>query len=237
MGLAGPISVPPRQGTQFLLTLVAGFALICAMSSVASSDDEIDWKKEQEFWSFRAPVMPTRPKVQNARWPQQDLDYFVVAKMERKGVTPSPRAERRTLIRRLSYDLTGLPPTPAQVDAFLNDKRPDAYARLVDTLISSPAFGERMASLWLPLARYAEDQAHQVGKDTKFFYPNAYKYREWIIDTFNNDLPYDEFVRFQLAADKLSDSATNHLAALGFLALGPKYYNRNRLEVMAVECE
>ncbi len=231
MGLAGPSSVLPRQGTLFLL------ALAFAIPSFASSDAEIDWKKEQEFWSFRAPVMPARPKVSNARWPQQDLDYFVVAKMERKGVTPSPRAERRTLVRRLSYDLTGLPPTPAQVDAFLKDKRPDAYARLVDSLISSPAFGERMASLWLPLARYAEDQAHQVGKDTKFFYPNAYKYREWIIEAFNNDLPYDEFVRFQLAADKLGDSATNHLAALGFLGLGPKYYNRNRLEVMADEWE
>jgi len=205
--------------------------------AAASTDEGIDWRKEQEFWSFRAPAMPPRPQVRNHRWPQQDLDYFIVAKMERKSVSPSPRAERRTLIRRLSYDLTGLPPTPAQVEAFVQDKRADAYARLVDSLISSPAFGERMASLWLPLARYAEDQAHQVGKDTKFFYPNAYKYREWIIDAFNGDLPYDDFVRLQLAADKLGDSATNHLAALGFLGLGPKYYNRNRLEVMADEWE
>jgi hypothetical protein len=239
MALAGLISVLPRRGTRFLVATVATLSFLCALpnSSFASSDDEIDWRKEQEFWAFRAPVMPARPHVKNQRWPQRDLDYFVVAKMERMGVTPSPRAERRTLIRRLSYDLTGLPPTPAQVDAFVKDKRPDAYARLVDGLMSSPAFGERMASLWLPLARYAEDQAHQVGKDTKFFYPNAYKYREWIIEAFNNDLSYDEFVRFQLAADKLGDSATNHLAALGFLGLGPKYYNRNRLEVMADEWE
>jgi cytochrome c553 len=239
MALAGPISVLPRRGTRFLVAVLATLSFLCTFSaqSFASSEDEFDWKKEQEFWAFRAPVMPARPQVRNARWPQQDLDFFVVAKMERKGVTPSARAERRTLIRRLSYDLTGLPPTPAQVDAFLKDKRPDAYARLVDNLISSPAFGERMASLWLPLARYAEDQAHQVGKDTKFFYPNAYKYREWIIEAFNSDLPYDEFVRYQLAADKLGDAATNHLAALGFLGLGPKYYNRNRLEVMADEWE
>jgi hypothetical protein len=234
MAFPGLLSALPRRG----FTLATALSLLALpLSSFSSTDDEIDWRKEQEFWSFRAPVMPPRPQVKNHRWPRQDLDHFVLAKMERKGLTPSPRAERRTLIRRLSYDLTGLPPTAAQVDAFLQDKRADAYARLVDNLISSPAFGERMASLWLPLARYAEDQAHQVGKDTKFFYPNAYKYREWIIDAFNGDLPYDQFVRFQLAADKLGDSATNHLAALGFLGLGPKYYNRNRLEVMADEWE
>jgi hypothetical protein len=105
----------------------------------------------------------------------------------------------------------------------------------VDRLLASPRFGERMASMWLPLARYAEDQAHQVGSDTKFFYPNAYKYRDWVIGAFNRDLPYDDFVRLQLAADKLEQ--TNDLPALGFLGLGPKYYNRGRLEVMADEWE
>ncbi|HMJ65614.1 MAG TPA: DUF1549 and DUF1553 domain-containing protein, partial [Candidatus Binatia bacterium] len=203
----------------------------------ASDDEEIDWKKEQEFWSFRRPVMPQLPQVSNQRWPQQRLDHFVLGRMESKGLAPSPRADKQVLIRRLTYDLTGLPPTPAEVDAFLKDKRADAYERLVGRLLGSPAFGERMASIWLPLARYAEDQAHQVGKDTKFFYPNAYKYREWVIDAFNDGLPYNEFIRFQLAADKLGDAGTNHLAALGFLGLGPKYYNRNRLDVMADEWE
>src|SRR4030095_7991203 len=88
-----------------------------------------------------------------------------------------------------------------------------------------------MASLWLPLARYAEDQAHQVGSDTKFFYPNAWRYREWVIDAFNRDLPYDEFIKLQLAADRLEGTNSKNLAALGFLGLGPKYYNRNRLVV------
>ena len=116
-------------------------------------------------------------------------------------------------------------------------RSPIAVERLVDRLLASPRFGERMASLWLPLARYAEDQAHQVGEDTKFFYPNAYRYREWVIDAFNRDLPYDEFVKLQLAADTLPAAAPDDLAALGFLGLGPKYYNRNRLEVMADEWE
>src|SRR5205814_548526 len=102
-----------------------------------------------------------------------------------------------------------------------------AYQRLVDRLLASPRFGERMASMWLPLARYGEDQAHQVGSDTKFFYPNAYHYREWVIDAFNRDLPYDRFIRLQLAADRLEGAEKPDLAALGFLGLGPKYYNRN----------
>jgi hypothetical protein len=237
MASGRPCYVPLRRIFDSRLACVVLLLLNLAPLAVASGEDELDWKKEQEFWAFRAPTMPARPAIRNQRWPRQELDYFVAAKMERKGAAPSVEAEKRTLIRRLSFDLTGLPPTPDQVEAFLKDTRPDAYQRLVDGLIGSPAFGERMASLWLPLARYAEDQAHQVGKDTKFFYPNAYKYREWVIDAFNSDLPYDEFVRLQLAADKLGGTATNHLAALGFLGLGPKYYNRNRLEVMADEWE
>lgn len=237
MAFKGPFSVPLLRGTTLLFAAAVLGALAYPAGAAATEDDEIDWRKEQEFWAFRAPVLPKRPRISNQRWPQQELDYFVAAKMERKGVAPSARAERRALIRRASYDLTGLPPTPEQVDAFLADTRADSYPRLVNRLLGSPAFGERMASLWLPLARYAEDQAHQVGKDTKFFYPNAYKYREWIIDAFNRDLPYNQFVSLQLAADKLGDSATNHLAALGFLGLGPKYYDRNRLEVMADEWE
>ena len=228
-----------RGSSRAFVWLVVSTVVWCGIgSAVAStSDDDIDWKKEQEFWGFQRPVAPQRPEVKNRRWAQQELDYFVAAKMEQKGLAPSPRADKQVLIRRLTYDLTGLPPAPAEVDSFLKDKRADAYERLVDRLLGSPAFGERMASVWLPLARYAEDQAHQVGKDTKFFYPNAFRYREWVVNAFNSDLPYDQFVRMQLAADKLGEAGTNHLAALGFLGLGPKYYNRNRLEVMADEWE
>ena len=199
--------------------------------------ETIDWQKERQFWSFQSPQRHAPPAVVNSSWPAQRLDYFVLAKIEAAKLQPSVPASRRALIRRITLDLTGLPPTPAQVDAFLADDRPEAYRILVDRLINSRAFGERMASLWLPLARYAEDQAHQVGDDTKFFYPNAYKYREWVIDSFNRDLPYDRFVKYQIAADSFSDAGPEHLAALGFLGLGPKYYNRNRIEVMADEWE
>jgi len=220
------------SGLAFCLTL----GILHASEPTPASDDGIDWAKERQFWSFQAPIRHTRPKVQNTRWPSQTIDYFILARLESRNLVPAYEAERRAVARRLAFDLTGLPPNPGDVDAFVADKRPDAYTRLVERYLQSPAFGERMASLWLPLARYAEDQAHQVGKDTKFFYPNAYKYREWVINAFNGDLPYDRFIQFQLAADQLN-AGPEHLAALGFIGLGPKYYNRNRIEVMADEWE
>ena len=214
---------------------VLSMALVSILFPAASVADEMDLAKERQFWSFQKPAAPPRPEVKDKRWPRQELDYFVLARLEAKRLRPADEAEKRTLIRRVTFDLTGLPPTPEEVSAFLKDRRRDAYERLVDRLLASPRFGERMASLWLPLARYAEDQAHQVGSDTKFFYPNAYKYRDWTIAAFNRDLPYNEFIRLQLAADKLG--GTNDLPALGFIGLGPKYYNRGRLEVMADEWE
>src|SRR5438105_4421972 len=195
----------------------------------AAPEEAINWLKERQFWSFRPPLSSTRPAVKNKRWPRQPLDYFILARLEQTNLFPAAEADRPTLIRRITFDLTGLPPKPEEVEAFLKDKRPDAYPRLVERLLASPTFGERMASLWLPLARYAEDQAHQVGDDTTMFYPHAYRYREWVINAFNRDLPYDQFIRLQLAADKI-DADSENLVALGFLGLGPKYYNRNRLE-------
>src|SRR6266571_9289000 len=162
----------------------------------------IDWNQERDFWSFRPPSAQARPVVRNGQWPSRPLDYFVLARLEHSNLSPSPEADPRTLVRRVTFDLTGLPPTPEEVQAFLKDKRPDAYPRLAERLLASPRFGERLVSLWLPLARYAEDQAHQVGNDTTMFYPHAYRYREWVINAFNRDLPYDQFLRLQLAADR-----------------------------------
>jgi hypothetical protein len=225
----------PRCGRTRLAILVLLAVLPFTATQAAADADEIDWAKEKKFWSFRAPELSAPPEVKNRRWPRKELDYFVLAKLEAKSLTPSREAGKRTLIRRVTLDLSGLPPTPAEVDAFLADTRPDAYERLVERLLASERFGERLASFYLPLARYAEDQAHQVGSDTKFFYPNAYKYRDWVIDAFNRDLPYNEFIALQLAADKFDQPSD--LPALGFLGLGPKYYNRNRIEVMADEWE
>jgi hypothetical protein len=234
---------PSQWKTQGLLLAIglglAGNPLARADSSVGV-EDEFDWNKARKFWSFQPPQSQSLPPVQNKRWPRERMDTFVLAAMEKRGLSPSLEADRRTLIRRVTFDLTGLPPTPEEVGAFLADRRVDAYERLIGRLLASPRYGERMASLWLNVARYAEDQAHQVGDDVTHFYPNAWRYRTWVIEAFNRDLPYDQFIKLQLAADKLDACETNataDLAALGFIGLGPKYYNRNRLDVMADEWE
>ena len=210
---------------------------LSASTAPRAVGDAIDWEKEKDFWSFKPPQRHPRPIVTNPRWARQPMDHFILSRLDQEGLKPSREADKRTLVRRLTFDLTGLPPTQEEVEMFLADRHADAYERLVSRLLASPRFGERMASMWLPLARYAEDQAHQVGDDTKFFYPNAWRYREWVINSFNEDLPYDQFLKLQLAADRLEGTNSRHLAGLGFLGLGPKYYNRGRLDVMADEWE
>ena len=195
----------------------------------------IDWKAARAHWSFQAPRAQALPEVKEASWPQQRIDHFVLAKLEAESLSPSPEADRRAWIRRVFFDLTGLPPVPAEVEAFLNDLRPDAHERLVDDLLGRRAFGERLASVWMNLARYGEDQAHQVGGNTSLNYPNAHLYREWVIQAFNEDLPYNEFVRKQLAIDLMEPGNNADLAALGFLGLGHKLYSRSRLDVQAEE--
>lgn len=217
------------MGILFLVTAGAG-------AGAESKDPApIDWAKAREHWSFQPPRKPAIPSVKDSAWPRQRLDRFVLAKLESANLTPSPEADSRTLARRLYWDITGLPPSPGDVQAFLQDKASDSYERLVDRLLADDAFGERMASLWLNLSRYAEDQAHIVGSDTSLFYPNAYKYREWIIGAFNADLPYDSFIRKQLAADLIEPGNEADLAALGFLGLGHKLYSRGRADVQAEE--
>jgi mono/diheme cytochrome c family protein len=190
---------------------------------------------DRSFWSFQKPHSHQPP--QSDSWIRQPVDGFILARLRQEGLAPAAEASREVFIRRVTFDLTGLPPVPEEVQQFLADSTDQAHGRLVDRLLSSPRFGERLASMWLPLARYAEDQAHQVGDDTKFFYANAYRYRAWVINAFNRDLRYDEFLRLQLAADLIPDARNSDRAALGFIGLGPKYYNRNRIEVMADEWE
>ena len=213
--------------------------LIVNWPSIAATDAEkatpIDWEKARKWWAYQAPQKNELPAVSNSAWPSQRIDHFILARLDSEQLTPSPETTKRILARRLYLDLTGLPPTPAEMAAFLSDETGDAYERLVEELMQRRAFGERLASMWLNNVRYAEDQAHQVGANTAFFYPNAYRYREWVIDAFNNDVPYDKFIRKQLAADLIKDTPTGDLPALGFIGLGHKYYNRGRLDVKAEE--
>jgi hypothetical protein len=162
------------------------------------------------------------PRVQDATWPRTTIDHFVLARLEAGRLRPVDFADRRTLIRRATFDLIGLPPTPKEVEAFVNDPSPEAFARVVDRLLASPHYGERWARHWLDVARYGEDQAHTFQARQ---YPQGFRYRDWLIRAFNNDMPYDRFIMEQLAADLLDGKdRLENLPALGFFALGPVYY-------------
>ncbi|MDP1587851.1 MAG: DUF1549 and DUF1553 domain-containing protein [Prosthecobacter sp.] len=214
--------------------IIATSLLLCVITQ-AAEPAVLDWAKARQHWSFVPPKARALPMVKDNTWPRARVDHFILASMEAKELSPSREADARTLIRRVTFDLTGLPPTPEEVRAFVNDTRPDAYARLVDDLLGRRAFGERIASVWLNLARYAEDQAHQVGGNSSLNYPNAWRYRDWVIAAFNADLPYDAFIEKQLAVDLIEPQNKADLAALGFLGLGHKLYARSRLDVQAEE--
>jgi mono/diheme cytochrome c family protein len=180
--------------------------------------------KDREFWSFRPVREPPVPAVRDRDWVRSPIDSFVLAKLEEQGLKPVAPADKRMLIRRATFDLIGLPPTPEEIDAFLADDSPEAFARVVDRLLASPHYGERWGRHWLDVARYGEDQAHtfQARK-----YPDGYRYRDWVVKAFNADLPYDEFVREQIAGDLLDGpDRADRLAATGFFALGPVYYGK-----------
>jgi hypothetical protein len=182
------------------------------------------WKRH---WAFQPVRDPPPPAVRDTRWPRTTVDRFILAKLEEKGLTPSPEADRRTLIRRLSFDLLGLPPELAEVDAFVNDPAPDAYERLVDRLLASPHYGERWGRHWLDVARYADTKGYVFFQESDF--PWAYTYRDYVIRAFNEDLPYDRFLVEQLAADRLPLGADKRpLTALGFLTLGGRFLNNDQ---------
>ena len=167
--------------------------------------------KWQSHWSFTAPVRPELPAVTNGAWVRNPIDRFVMARLEREGLAPSPEADRARLLRRVSFDLTGLPPAPAELDAFLADRSPDAYEKVVDRLLASPRYGERMAVDWLDAARYADTHGYQVDP-AKEMWP----WRDWVIAAFNRNLPYDRFTIEQIAGDLLPDSTLEQKIATGF---------------------
>ncbi len=179
-------------------------------------------------WSFQKPIKAQPPVVKNSQWARGDIDRFVLAKLEAAGLQPVGAADRRTLIRRASFDLIGLPPEPELVEAFLKDAASDteAFAKVVDELLKSPHYGERWGRYWLDIARYGEDQAHTFKARN---YPQGYLYRDWVVKALNDDLPYDRFLTEQIAGDLLSDDRPLHerIPALGLFALGPVYYQDN----------
>ena len=188
---------------------------------------EIDFEQARKFWSFQPIRPPQLPVVKNAAWPTAEIDHFVLAKLEENDLQPVSAAERRQLIRRATFDLIGLPPTPAEVNAFINDPAPDAFRKVVDRLLDSEHYGERWGRYWLDVARYSEDQAHTFSVRLN---TNGYRYRDWVVRAFNQDMPYDKFVRWQIAGDLIGpETADNydHLIALGFFGLGAQYYKNS----------
>ncbi len=174
--------------------------------------------QQRAFWSYQKPVKPAIPATKNTAWAYNDIDRFVMAKFEEKKLVPAKDADKRTLARRVTLDLTGLPPTPDEMQAFLADKSPQAYEHLVDRLLASKAYGERWGRMWLDVVRFADT----AGNGADYPVPDSYKYRDWVIQSYAQDMPYDEFVREQIAGDLLPSTSEpehwNKIIATGYLA-------------------
>lgn len=173
---------------------------------------------QRAFWSFQPVSEPAVPHVKNAPWAKTPIDRFILAKLEERGIEPAPPAGKRVLLRRAYFDLIGLPPTPAEATAFLNDRSPNAFAKVVDRLLASPRYGERWGRYWLDVARYSDDRLDSERDNP---YPNAFRYRDWVVQAFNQDMPYNQFVKAQIAGDRMGDDARFE-AGLGFYALSPE---------------
>src|SRR5688500_1722214 len=162
-------------------------------------------EEARSFWSFQPVKRPPVPAVKNSEWVRNPIDAFILAKLDQKGFAPGPAATRAQLLRRAYYDLTGLPPTPAEVDAFLAANSPDAYEKVVDKLLASPHYGEKWGRHWLDLVRYAETNSYERDNAK----PNAWRYRDYVIKSFNEDKPYDRFVSEQIAGDEMPEATTS----------------------------
>ena len=194
----------------------------------------IPWQEREvaddadQFWSFQKLNVTKPPQIGDDKWSRNEIDHFVLAKLKDKEVTPNNRADRRTLIRRAYYDLIGMPPTPAEVTSFLNNDDPNAYAKLIDKLLASQHYGERWARHWLDVARFAESHGFEQDYDR----PYAYHFRDFVIQALNQDMPYDQFVRWQLAGDEIAPENPQALMATGFLGAGvfPTQITANEVE-------
>ena len=208
-----------------LATLVSGKNAIADDATEAYSEPPIT-EDDRQHWSFR-PLNPGGvPAVADSSWCRNDVDRFVLHKLTEHKLQPQPQASRRTLIRRLSFDLTGLPPTPEELEAFLQDTAADAVEQLIDRLLASPRYGERWAQHWLDLARFAETDGFEHDKVR----PEAWKYRDWVIKAFNDDMPYDEFLKQQIAGDELYPDKPSTVTATRFCLSGPDMPDINLTE-------
>ncbi len=176
-------------------------------------------QEQRHFWAFQ-PVKPVFiPAVRDMAWPRSALDHFILRTLETKGLRPAAPADKRTLLRRATFDLIGLPPTPAEIDAFLADDSPQAFARVVDRLLASPHYGERWGRHWLDVVRYA-DARDLIQLPPASDFREAWRYRDWVVDSFNRDLPYSDFIRYQIAGDLLPPPKPGGINKKGLIATG-----------------
>ena len=232
-GELGPAIIPGKSAESLLIRAVAGVKPDLVMPKKGERltaeqigllrawiDQGANWPEsasanvadKRNHWAFKTPVRPLVPALKNKKWARNPIDNFVLARLDKEKLKPSPEADRRTLIRRLSLDLTGLPPTIKEVEQFVADRRPDAYEQLVERLLASPHYGERWGRHWLDAARYADTNGYEKDKPR-----SIWPYRDWVINAFNRDLPFDEFTIEQLAGDLLSNPTLDQRVATGFL--------------------
>jgi hypothetical protein len=201
--------------------------LACSAFAVDREDGRSISAAASDHWAFQPLVNPVPPDVNRPAWIRNPIDAFVLARLDEAGLKSAPEADRRTLIRRASYALTGLPPSPEAVEAFVDDPNPRAYEKLVDRLLDSPRYGEQLGRRWLDVARYSDTKGYVYGREERFW-THAWAYRDWVVRTLNEDMPYDRFLRLQLAADQIADRREGDLAAMGFLTLGRRFLGVQR---------
>lgn len=215
-----------RSVTVLWIFLMAS-AIYLPSRVAADSANGPDFNQARGFWSFQPVRKTSPPEVKHSAWPKTAVDRFVLRKLEENGLSPAPPASKADLIRRLHYDLTGLPPTPADVEKFLADERPSAYERLVDQLLESPHFGERMAQDWLDVVRFAETEGFEYDRHL----PDAWRYRDYVIDSLNRDKPFDQFVTEQIAGDEIASGNQEYEVAAIFHRLGAVRRNAGNPEI------
>jgi mono/diheme cytochrome c family protein len=216
--------LPDEQVADLLAWVKRGAPGPATPNAVAApSPPKIDIEAARQRWPFAKVTKPAVPSVRDTVWPRNDIDRFILAKLEERGLRPAGDSEKRTLIRRATFDLVGLPPTPGEVEAFLNDNSPEAFAKVVDRLLASSHYGERWGRHWLDVVRYADT----AGDNSDYPIPQMYRYRNWVIDAFNRDFPYDQFIREQLSGDLLGGDADaerqQRIVATGFIALARRF--------------
>jgi hypothetical protein len=206
-----------------------------ATATAGKTAKPLDVQEGRKFWAFQPPRPYAVPKVKDASWPRSDVDAFLLAGLEAKGLRPAADAERAVLLRRAYFDLIGTPPSLEQIDAFIRDCSPDAFARVVDDLLASPHFGERWGRHWLDVARYAESS----GGGRSLLFPDAWRYRDYVLDAFNTDTPYDRFIIEQIAGDLLPadtpEQRRRQLIATAFLVLGPTNYEEQKKDLLEMD--